>query len=160
MLDADFFLHMEEIDLCWRYHLLGWEIKVAPKGVVYHYSGAALSAERFHKIYYNHRNSLVMLFKNYSFARLLRYLPVRWLLDGVTVVTSVFRKEPKRSAAVLAAYWYLLTHLPMLFAKRRQVQRMRSVPDRDLDRVMFPGSIVWRYFVKKQKTFTQLLAEW
>lgn len=159
-LDADFFLHMEEIDLCWRYRLLGWDVKVAPKGVVYHFSGAALSAERFHKIYYNHRNSLVMLFKNYGFLRLLRFLPVRWLLDGVTVVTSVFRKEPQRSAAVLAAYGHILLHLPRLISKRRQVQRMRSVSDRDLDGVIYPGSLVWRYFVRKQRTFSQLLAEW
>jgi GT2 family glycosyltransferase len=159
-LDADFFLHMEEIDLCWRYHLLGWDIKVAPRGVVYHYSGAALSAERFHKMYFNHRNSLAMLFKNYGTARLFLCLPVRWLLDGFTVVTSVFRKEPKRSAAVLAAYWYLIVHLPSLMAKRRRVQRMRAIPDRALDAVIFPGSLVRHYFIKKNRTFSQLMAEW
>ena len=159
-LDADFFLHMEEIDLCWRYRLLGWDIRVAPKGTVYHYSGAALSAERFRKMYYNHRNSLVMLFKNYGFTRLLRCLPIRWLLDGVTVISSLFAKQPKRSAAVLAAYCYFLIHFPALISKRRQVQRMRLIRDRDLDHVIFPGSLVWHYFIRKEKTFTQLLAKW
>ncbi len=89
-LDGDFFMHMEELDLCWRYWLTGWQIKVAPEGTVYHHAGAALSADRFHKMYYNHRNGLAMVIKNYGLANLLRYLPVRCLLDcvyrgGVTV---------------------------------------------------------------------------
>jgi GT2 family glycosyltransferase len=159
-LDTDFFLHMEEIDLCWRYWLTGWKVKVAPQGTVYHWSGAALSAEKFHKMYYNHRNSLVMLIKNYELGKLWGRLPVRILLDGFTVATSLFRGEARRSRAVLAAYWYLFTHLPSLWRKRRRVQRMRTVADRDIEKVILPGCLVWRYFVKKQKTFTQLSAEW
>lgn len=85
-LDNDFFLHMEELDLCWRFWLSGWKVKVAPKGVIYHYSGAALAADRYHKMYYNHRNGLVMLMKNYSFCSLLKFLPVRFFLDWVTIL--------------------------------------------------------------------------
>jgi GT2 family glycosyltransferase len=158
-LDADFFMHMEELDLCWRYWLMGYEVCVAPAGIVYHYAGAALSAVRFKKMYLNHRNSLAMMIKNYSGLNLLWILPVRWALDGLTVLTSLPKKEPKRSLAVLAAYGYFLLHPIHLLAKRRQVQRMRKVPDSALGHVIFPTSIVWRYFVKKQRTYSQLLAE-
>jgi GT2 family glycosyltransferase len=157
-LDADFFLHMEELDLCWRYWLLGWKVMVAPSGVVYHYSGAALSADRFHKMYYNHRNGLAMMIKNYSLCNLLRRLPVRVFWDGITALMALFKRQPKRSLAVLAAYGHLLVHSGRLLAKRRQVQRMRKVPDSRLGDVVFPGSVVWRYFVKGQKTYSQLLA--
>jgi GT2 family glycosyltransferase len=158
-LDGDFFMHMEELDLCWRYWLTGWEVQVAPQGIVYHYAGAALSAARFKKMYLNHRNSLAMLVKNYSLGNLFRCLPVRMLLDGVTVITSLFQREPKRSAAVLAAYGYFLLHPFHLLKKRRQVQRMRRLPDSALGKIIFPGSLVWRYFVKKQVTYSQLTAE-
>jgi GT2 family glycosyltransferase len=157
-LDGDFFMHMEELDLCWRFWLMGWEVKVAPKGVVYHYAGAALAADRFHKMYYNHRNGLVMLLKNYSLPSLLRFLPIRIGLDWVTVAMSLFRREPKRSLAVLVAHGYVLFHLPHLIAKRWRVQRMRKVADRDLSAVILPGSIVWRYFVQRQKTFAEIWA--
>jgi GT2 family glycosyltransferase len=159
-LDADFFMHMEELDLCWRYWLMGYEVKVAPRGVVFHWAGAALSAERFHKMYFNHRNGLVMMLKNYGWRSLLRNLPGRLLLDWITVASSLFRREAKRSGAVLLAHAYVLSHLPSIWRKRRRVQRLRKVADRELTRVIYPHSSVWRHFIRKQSTYTQLAAEW
>ena len=157
-LDSDFFLHMEELDLCWRFWLLGYEVTVAPRGIVYHYAGAALSAERYHKMYYNHRNGLVMLLKNYSAASLFKYLPVRWLLDWVTVFVSPLKREPKRSAAVLAAHVFVLFHLNSILRKRRVVQRMRKKRDRELAHVILPFSVVRRYYLSKQRTYSQLVS--
>jgi GT2 family glycosyltransferase len=157
-LDADFFLHMEELDLCWRYWLMGWTVKVAPEGVVYHYSGAALSADRFHKMYYNHRNGLAMMIKNYGLGNLLCLLPARMALDGVTAVAALLQRQPKRSLAVFAAYGHLLAHSGRLWAKRRKVQKARQRPDSHLRDLIFPRSVVWRYFVKGQKTYSQLMA--
>lgn len=159
-LDADFFMHMEELDLCWRYWLMGYTVKVAPQGIVYHWAGAALSAERFHKMYYNHRNGLVMMLKNYRLSGLLRNIPVRILLDWITIFSSLLRKEPKRSWAVFAAHGYVLTHLAMIWSKRRRVQRMRKVSDQEITSVIYPHSIVWRHFIRGQNTYTQLSAEW
>jgi len=158
-LDADFFMHMEELDLCWRCWLTGWEIKVTPGGVVYHYAGAALSADSFRKMYFNHRNSLVMMMKNYSAAGLLRRLPVRILLDWITILTSPLRGEARRSRAVLAAHGYCLWHLPRILRKRRRVQRMRTRRDSDLSHVILPISIVWRYYLKQQKVFSDLMED-
>ncbi|MBL0060490.1 MAG: glycosyltransferase family 2 protein [bacterium] len=155
-LDEDFFMHMEELDLCWRLWLTGHRIVVAPPGVVYHWAGAALSADRIRKMYLNHRNSLAMMIKNYSWPNLLVRLPVRVLLDWVALVVSPLKKEPKRSAAIVWAHLYVLFNLPHLFSKRRKVQAMRVVKDSDLDHVILPLSIVQRYYLKKQTTFSQL----
>jgi GT2 family glycosyltransferase len=155
-LDESFFMHMEELDLCWRLWLTGSKVMVAPRGTVYHWAGAALSADRFLKMYLNHRNSLAMLFKNYRIGNLLVRLSVRWFLDWVGILSSPLRGEPKRSAAILAAHAHFLWNLPRLIAKRRQVQAMRKVSDGELNHVILPFSLVWRYFVKKQKTFSQL----
>jgi GT2 family glycosyltransferase len=159
-LDADFFLHMEELDLCWRYWLLGHAVKVAPRGVVFHWAGAALSAERYPKMYLNHRNGLVMMVKNYSLKNLLGNFPGRLFLDWITVISSLFRGEPKRALAVLAAHAYVMTRWRSILKKRRRVQLLRKVPDSELARVIYPHSVVWRYFIRKLRTFTQLAAEW
>jgi GT2 family glycosyltransferase len=34
--DETFFAHMEEIDLCWRFQLMGYEIWAEPQSVVFH----------------------------------------------------------------------------------------------------------------------------
>ena len=155
-LDEDFFMHMEELDFCWRLWLTGQRVMVAPRGTVYHWAGAALSADRFRKMYLNHRNSLAMLFKNYELRNLAFRLPVRWFLDWTAILSSPLRGEPKRSAAILAAHLHFLWNVPRLIIKRRRVQAMRTVSDRELEHVIAPLSLVWRYFVKKQKTFSQL----
>ena len=157
-LDNDFFLHMEELDLCWRFWLMGYSVKVAPSGVVFHHAGASLSADRYHKMYYNHRNGLVMLVKNYNGTNLLKTLPVRWLLDLLTVVVSPLRGEPKRALAVLAAHCFMLMHVPSIIKKRRRVQSLRQRSDEDLQHIILPFSVVRRYYLKKQRTFSQLVA--
>jgi GT2 family glycosyltransferase len=160
-LDEIFFLHMEEIDFCWRLHLEGWKVCVAPQGVVYHYSGASLSSERFLKIYYNQRNSLMMLLKNYGIGRLIPAFGGRLFLDLITLFSSPLRREPKRSLAVVAAYLWILSHLWPLLKKRRQVQRRRSVPDRQALKSVLPKSLVIAYFLRKQRTFRDLAPpEW
>ena len=63
-LDAAFFAHMEEIDLCWRIRNAGWRLMCLPESVVYHLGGGALSYESPRKTYLNHRNNLLMIYKN------------------------------------------------------------------------------------------------
>jgi hypothetical protein len=157
-LDDDFFLHMEELDLCWRFWLMGYEVKSAPMGIVYHHAGAALSADRYHKMYYNHRNGLVMMLKNFSGVSLLKYLPGRWLLDWVTVVASPLRGESKRSLAVFSAHVFVWAHLPSIIKKRRRVQQLRRRTDAELRHVILPFSVVRRYYMNNQRTYSQLVS--
>ena len=63
-LDARFFAHMEEIDLCWRLRSRGRGIVCIPQSVVFHVGGATLNKNNPRKTYLNFRNNLLMLYKN------------------------------------------------------------------------------------------------
>lgn len=63
-LDARFFAHMEEIDLCWRLRLMGYRIAAVPRSTVFHLGGGSLPASNPRKTYLNFRNNLLMLYKN------------------------------------------------------------------------------------------------
>ncbi len=63
-LDASFFAHMEEIDLCWRMRNNGWRLVCLPQSVVYHLGGGSLHYDSPRKTYLNHRNNLLMIRKN------------------------------------------------------------------------------------------------
>ena len=63
-LDASFFAHMEEIDLCWRMRNKGWKLACIPTSVVYHLGGGSLPYDSPRKTYLNHRNNLIMIAKN------------------------------------------------------------------------------------------------
>ncbi len=80
-LDAGFFAHMEEIDLCWRIHLMGKQIWVVPASAVYHLGGGSLPASNPRKTYLNFRNNLLLLHKNLPEKDLRDTLLRRRLLD-------------------------------------------------------------------------------
>ena len=100
-LDASFFAHMEEIDLCWRMRLKGWKLACVPQSVVYHLGGGALSYENPRKTYLNHRNNLLMIYKNKQHPYGVLFL--RCLLDYAAAFFYLLQGRPKAFKAVFQA---------------------------------------------------------
>lgn len=148
-LDEDFFAHQEEIDLNWRAQIAGYRNLVAIRTYIYHYSGYTLRSDNERKMYLNHRNNLIMMIKNYSLFHLWVFLPPRILLELATVAADGLFWGGKRARAVLKALWYLLSHPASIIKKRRQVQKLRAVPDSVIIKNMYPGSIVVDHFLRK-----------
>ena len=82
-LDEDFFAHMEEIDLCWRLQLAGWQIWSVSESLVLHVGGGTLPNNSPRKIYLNFRNNLLMMYKNLPSKSRSRIIFFRQCLDGV-----------------------------------------------------------------------------
>ncbi len=143
--DEEFFMHMEEIDLCWRLRLAGGRIVSVPDSVAYHEGGATLGAGSFRKRYFNHRNNIAMLLKNMELRSLVWVLPLRFFLELLAAAGFLFRgTDGLRSAgAVLKALGDNLVRAAAIVKKRRTVQAARSVPDRELFRGE-PLSILFR----------------
>lgn len=153
LLDETFFMHFEEIDLCWRLHCCGFTIKVIPQAVVYHYVSASLPAQNIKKMYWNHRNSLMTLFKNLDSSRFMRTLFIRMLLDGISAVYGLFAGEPQRLLAVLQAHFWMYGNWRLLLQKRREAARTGKLPEKHFSHLIYPRSIVADYFLKKKKEF-------
>lgn len=158
LLDERFFAHMEEIDLNWRMHLAGYRVRVTPAAVVYHQAGSTLQTESPRKVYLNHRNGLLLLLKNSEAARLCLILPLRFLLDMAATLRELMRLRVRHAAVILAAYGYLLVHLPEVWQQRHASQRVRRLPAAIMRRKFYPHSIVWQYFVRGRKRFSELPA--
>lgn len=145
--DEDFFAHMEEIDLCWRLQLMGFRIANVPKSVIYHVGGGTLPNNSPRKLYFNYRNSLLMLFKNLR-RRLFCTLFIRLILDGFSAMAYLLSGQFASFCAVVKAHWAFFGKLPQYRKKRRQQKRL-SLANPDLK--IYGGSIVYRYF-KSGKT--------
>lgn len=63
-LDERFFAHMEEIDMCWRMQLSGYDVCVVSSSIVYHIGGGTLPSTSPFKLFLNFRNNLLMLNNN------------------------------------------------------------------------------------------------
>lgn len=109
-LDASFFAHMEEIDLCWRMRNKGWKLVCLPQSVVYHLGGGSLAYDSPRKTYLNHRNNLLMIYKNKQHP--CGVLFVRFFLD---YAAAAFYLLQGRWAACKA-----------VFEARRDYHRMRK----------------------------------
>ncbi|ARM31272.1 glycosyltransferase family 2 protein [Prosthecochloris sp. HL-130-GSB] len=134
--DEDFFMHMEEIDLCWRLHLDGWKVMSQPLSVVWHEGAASLAEGDPYKVFLNHRNNLVMMLKNMGLPRLLGLLPIRLALELAAAsyyLVSGFSGW-RSSLAVMRSLFANLGMLSATFRKRREIQASRKVTDRDLFR--------------------------
>ena len=103
-LDSFFFAHMEEIDLCWRIHLLGYNIKAVMESKVYHLGGGSLPASNPRKTYLNFRNNLFLLYKNLPKGEGKRMLIVRRLYDTLSFFMFVATMQWGNAKAVLKAH--------------------------------------------------------
>lgn len=154
-LDADFFAHMEEIDLCWRLRNKGLRI-VACCGrgsAVYHLGGATLSATNPRKTYLNFRNNLTMLVKNYNTRTWWAVLLARLVLDGVAGVKFIAGGQAAFCWAIVRAHWSFFGSLRSALRKRKKLKEGR---ERRLAPEVRPYSMVWRTIVGGRKTFNEL----
>ena len=150
-LDAYFFAHQEEIDLCWRMQLAGYTIMACPTSVVYHV-GAGTLPRGGRKVYLNFRNNLLMLSKNLPWKEKIYKLPLRFLLDAISAWKGLFNGDTYFFVAIVKA------HLTVCFIwlKGYKTHGLQKKPMKNLGGV-YNGSIVWQHFVKHKKTFAEIV---
>ncbi|MDR2466086.1 MAG: glycosyltransferase family 2 protein [Prevotellaceae bacterium] len=146
-LDEDFFAHMEEIDLCWRLQLMGYEIRSVPASKVYHVGGGALPVNSPQKLYLNYRNNLMMMLKNMD-GRRQAIIFARLLLDGAAALRYLVRGEFSYFRAVFRAHLGFWRAVPACRRKRREFARLRGG---GTDMPVYRGSIVFKYFAVRGK---------
>jgi len=151
-LDADFFAHMEEIDLCWRMKNGGYKIMYCPDSIVYHLGGGSLPQGHPMKTYLNYRNNLIMLAKNLPADQIRRIVRRREILDGISAVRSVLRGYPKDVSSILRAH--------RDYRKGKEKWKSRRTGNEKFFFTLsgvYHGSIVWDFFFRRKKTFAEIV---
>lgn len=153
-LDGRFFAHCEEIDLCWRLRQRGWRIVCNPESEVYHVGGGTLPKSNPMKTFLNFRNNLTMLYKNLPDDELKSVMRVRCLLDWLAAFEMLLLKRNFGDfKAVIRGRRAFKRWKHDFDADRKKISDTRKV-DPVPERKMF--SILWRYYAKGQKKFSQL----
>ena len=144
-LDKDFFAHMEEIDLCWRIHLSGCDIRIVTASHVFHLGGGSLPQGNPRKTYLNFRNSLLLLYKNLPKQDGKRILIVRRLYDTLALGMAMAKLHWGDAWAIVRAH--------------RDYRKMKHLyscqPTQNLLKT-FPGAqrnIVIDYYLLRKKKF-------
>lgn len=154
-LDDEFFAHQEEIDLCWRLHLRSYQVYYSPNSVVYHLGGATLDSSSPRKTYLNYRNNLLMLFKNLPATELKSKLRIRLCLDLIAALVDTLKGRFQHSKAVIVAWRdFRRMRKGSMTMKRMACQDSKS--NEPYPKLFAPYSVVWQYFAKGRKRFSDM----
>ena len=107
--DSRFFAHMEEIDLCWRLRIMGFQIYSCPQSIVYHLGGGTLNKSNPRKTFLNVRNNLMMLSKNLPASKSWRILFQKLLFDGLAGIVFLFQGKWKDTLAIIKGHFAFYT---------------------------------------------------
>jgi GT2 family glycosyltransferase len=147
-LDAKFFAHMEEIDLCWRIKLAGYHLVAIPTSCVYHLGGGSLPASNPRKTYLNFRNNLLMLHKNLPDSDRKSALVRRRLLDTIAWVKFIVTFDFGNAGAILRAHRDF-ARMAREYTTHPEVNLLKA--DKNSRR-----NILIEYYLKGHKTFSSL----
>ncbi len=153
-LDGRFFAHCEEIDLCWRLRQRGRRIVCLPESEVYHVGGGTLPKANPMKTYLNFRNNLTMLYKNLPDNELGPVMRMRFVLDHVAALKCLLLDRNLKECRAIIKGRRAFNHWKHDFDN----DRMKIAKERKIDTIPERKrySILWRYYVKGQKYFSQL----
>lgn len=152
-LDATFFAHMEEIDLCWRLNSRGRKLVCVPQSVVYHLGGGTLNMNHPRKTYLNFRNNLLMIYKNENSENLKKVLFVRKILDNVAGLMFLIKGDVDNFKAVRKARKEFRLIKSQYFRKREENLKQQTVSAFPFN---YDGSVVFAYYAKGKKYFNKL----
>ncbi|MBK8656734.1 MAG: bifunctional riboflavin kinase/FAD synthetase [Haliscomenobacter sp.] len=158
--DGNYFAHAEEIDLCWRMKRAGYKVVAHPGSVVYHVGGGTLDYLNPFKTYLNFRNTLYTITKNEPWEKLLWLLPLRVVLDGVASLLFLSQGRFGHIWSIIKAHWTFFPRLLLVLDDRwkynERIQKHRiSVYPRKTGR--YPGAIVWDYYIRKRRHFSEII---
>lgn len=153
-----FFHNMEDLDLSFRIYGTGGSIAYAPRSVVYHFGGAVIAKNPANKSFFVHRNNLILIFLYWRVSTLFLIIPIRMMLDVMAAARYVYLGHPKMAWSVVRAYWGLL---PMLgeIKKARKLNQSIIRHDRLKSMPTYNGSLVWDYYIRGIRKFSDLRFE-
>jgi len=159
LFDEDFFMYGEEIDWCWRVHLLGYKLVFVPGSIVYHIGGASTKKwPSYKKVYYLHRNHLMLLLKNYSIKTLLFILPFKIIMELISFLYYLFNGEFRSSIEIFRGMAWNIKHFPYIIKKNRNIKKKGR--DKVIIRKMLKVPLPFIYYILKKRKFSKIMIKY
>lgn len=140
--DEKYFMYSEDIDLCWRAHLLGMKIDKCYDVAVRHFEGGTGGHTNYKKRgelvvtylrrYEVEKNNLRNILKNYSTLNLLWVLPLVLFQAAGELIVYLLSGNFKALLVVVKAYMWNIVNFPETLEKRKIVQSQRIVGDKQI----------------------------
>ncbi|MCL6096665.1 MAG: glycosyltransferase family 2 protein [Patescibacteria group bacterium] len=154
LFDERFFNYMEEIDLCLRIQRSGYKIISEPKAIVFHKGASTASRNLFKKRFWEHRNNLLLILKNYPFSRLIFIFPARILMELLSIPHYLYIRKIHYAMAVILSQFSLIYYLPGILRERISNRTNRT---KENNPFIVNKSIAFEYFVTKKRKYADII---
>jgi GT2 family glycosyltransferase len=124
LLDEDFFLYVEDVDLGFRLRLAGHRALYIPHASIRHIGSALVGRNSNSQIYHGHRNLVWVYVKNMPGVLFWLFLPMHIALNLVTLVWFGLRGK---GGVIFRAKRDAIAGLPHYWKKRQSIQSRRKV---------------------------------
>lgn len=153
--DRKFFMYFEDVDVSWRFRLLGYRVAFAPKAKVAHYSSGSVATKTVdaRRLYYCQRNLLRAILKNCGSS--LRWALRNHFLLSLISTVGMCVLAPMKSVAIVRAILWNLLNLRDTCLCRVAVQTSRSASDSEILTRMYP--MLTRHQFARHTGFTRIL---
>ncbi len=141
---------IDDVSLCWRAHVAGARVVVAPGARVRHLEALSVRRPVDDRRRLQSRHRLRVLLSSYSRVGLVLALPKLVVLQLAELVYSLLVGRRGQARDLLAGWLWNLRRLGELRDARKEVHRFRHVSDRDIRHLMTRGSARFRQFTRGQ----------
>jgi GT2 family glycosyltransferase len=136
LFDEEFWMYNEDQDIGWRLWLSSYRCVMAPRAVVWHKYEFSKSIKKY---YWMDRNRIIVILKNYHWLTLILIAPAFVVMELGLILFSL---KTGWFGEKMRVWRYFLTPRTWtyLLEARRQTQRLRISPDREIVK-LFSGRI-------------------
>jgi len=147
LFDDDFWAYYEETDFCHRVWLHGSECWYEPKALVYHANGGTSLNFNSELIqFHNYKNKLMSFIKNFETLNLLKIIPTYIIMSILISFIFILQGKFKMAMAIYKSYGWNIKNLNKNLKKRKIIQNMRKVTDKDIF-LEVKKEPRWKYYV-------------
>ena len=129
-----------DIDICWRAHIAGARVIVAPNATVAHRQAGIERPSFAGKRRAEYRARGRMLLSNYTPGRTMSVLPVAMFFSFLELLACLVTIQFDKAADIVRSWAWNLAHLPGTMRRRGQIKRFRVAPDSEVARFQVRGS--------------------
>jgi GT2 family glycosyltransferase len=151
--DIDFY--GDDLDLCWRAHLSGARVVVAPSAVARHRGVLPERRPDLDHVARGERHRTRTALSAPSGGRLALLLPQHLIVLLVGLVVGPFSGHGRQARAAFAAFVGQIVAFPALIGRRRRYQRLREVTDGELASLQVRGAAQLRAFLRARSALRE-----
>ena len=131
--DKDYFAYAEDTYFGWKIRLMGYEIIQVQNSVLYHEGSATIKKINRNRYFefLAERNKLLNILTFYEGKTLTKLIP---LLALFTILVNLY--DMKSIKIRIKAYLWILSNLQSVTQKRKKIQSLRKIPDKEITPLM------------------------